>query len=102
MPIPYDAAFTSKSFEWVNHLVRSWESRVWTIRGGGLVIDADEERRVTVEEGRGRYRANQATDGAWWTAQVVNFLLATSVRLSICYTVYSLFSIRSLVKLHGH
>lgn len=55
-----------------------------------------------LEEGRGRYQANQATDGAWWKAQVVNFLLATSVRLSICYTVYSLFSIRSLIKLYGH
>lgn len=56
------------------------------------MIDAD-------EEGRGRYQAMQATDGAWWKAQVVNFLLATSVRLSICYTVYSLFNIRSLIKL---
>lgn len=27
-----------------------------------------------------------ATDGAWWRAQVVNFLLVTSVHLSICYT----------------
>lgn len=66
------------------------------------MIDADEEGRETLEEGRGRYQANQATDGAWWKAQVVNFLLATSVRLSICYTVYSLFSIRSLIKLYGH
>lgn len=54
-----------------------------------------------LEEGHGRYQANQATDGAWWKAQVVNFVSATSVRLSICYTVYSLFSIRSLIKLRA-
>lgn len=36
-----------------------------------------------------------------WKAQVVNFLLATSVRLSICYTVYSIFSVRSLIKLRA-
>lgn len=38
-----------------------------------------------LQEGDGRYQANQATDGAWWKAQVVNFLLATSVTL---FTVY--------------
>lgn len=69
----------------MNHLIHLWECRVGTIRGGGLGIDADEMGRETLEEGGGRYQANQATDGAWWKAQVVNFLLATSVRLSICY-----------------
>lgn len=52
-----------------------------------------------LQEGHGRNQANQATDG--WKAQVVNFLLATSVRLSICYTVYSIFSVRSLIKLRA-
>lgn len=52
------------------------------------MIDDDEEGRETLEEARGRYQAKQATDGAWWKAQVVNFLLATSVRLSICYCLH--------------
>ena len=51
------------------------------------MVGADEGRE-TREEARGRCQADQATDGAWWKAQVVNLLLATSVRWSICYTVY--------------
>lgn len=46
-----------KSAKRVNDDIHLWDWRVWGIRGSGRVIDADEEGRETLEEGRGRYQA---------------------------------------------
>lgn len=46
-----------KSAKRVNDDINLWDWRVWGVRGSGGVIDADEEGRETLEEGRGRYQA---------------------------------------------
>lgn len=44
----------SKSAKRVNDVIHLWDC---SVRGSGPVIDADEEGRETLEEGRGRYQA---------------------------------------------